>query len=94
MPAPVAIPDQPKWPNLPALAGMNGCQLAGLMALAAPAMNSSTTATLTQTMTLLKLADSLMPITRRVVTTKMMSTAGRLNMAVTCDREAGSVPSA
>src|ERR1035438_8459039 len=88
------IPDQPKWPDWPVLGGMNGCQLAEWMALAAPAMNSSTTATFTMTMMLLKLADSLMPTTSSVVTTKMMIIAGKLKMAVTCDRAVGSVPSA
>src|SRR5258706_8756473 len=60
---------------------MNGCQLAGLTALTVSAMNSSTTATLIITMTLLKFADSLMPITRRVVTRAMMRIAGRLKVA-------------
>src|ERR1700693_724916 len=61
---------------------MNGCQLAGLTACAAPTMNSSTTATFTNTMTLLTLADSLMPMTSRVVMIAIMMTAGRLNTAV------------
>src|SRR5437762_13124070 len=60
---------------------MNGCQLAGLMAWAAPMMNNSTTATFTNTITLLTFADSLMPMTRRVVTIAMMITAGRLRVA-------------
>ena len=45
-------------------------QLAGLIACAAPTMNTSTTATLTTTITLLTLADSLMPMTSSVVTTR------------------------
>ena len=61
---------------------MNGCQLAGLMAWAAPMMNSSTTATFTNTITLLTFADSLMPMTRSVVMIAMMMTAGRLKTAV------------
>src|SRR5438093_99315 len=60
---------------------MKGCQLAGFTALAASAMNTSTTATLTSTMTSLKLADSLTPITSSVVTMATMSTAGRLKIA-------------
>ncbi len=47
-------------------------------------MNSSTTATLIITITLLVFADSLMPITSSRVTIPMMMTAGRLKMAVTC----------
>src|SRR6266536_4630738 len=61
---------------------MNGCQLAGFTAWAAPIMKRITTATFTSTITLLKLADSLMPTTSSVVTTAMMSTAGRLKTAV------------
>src|SRR2546422_8531912 len=62
----------------PSGGGMNGCQLAGLIACVAPAMNRSTTATFTNTMTLLTLADSLMPMTSSVVMIAMMITAGRL----------------
>ena len=47
-------------------------------------MNTSTTATLTNTMTLLTVADSRMPITSSSVTTAIMMTAGRLKMAATC----------
>src|SRR2546429_9784833 len=64
---------------------MNGCQLAGLIAWAAPPMNSSTTATFTKTMTLLTFADSLMPMTSSVVMIAMMMTAGRLKTAVMVD---------
>ena len=67
---------------------MNGCQLSGLTAWAASAMKSRTTATLITTMTLLTVADSLMPITSRVVTRAMMTTAGRLNHAVTVEPSA------
>src|SRR6266568_1163367 len=94
MPAPVIIPLQPKWPELPVFAGMNGCQLAELMARAAPAMNSNTTKTFTKTIRLLNEADSLMPMTSSTVTTKMMRTAGRLKIALTCESVAGSVPRA
>src|SRR6266849_10557748 len=73
---------------------MNGCQFAELIAFAAPTMNSNTTASFTNTIRSLKVADSLIPNTRRVVTTKMMNTAGRLKMAVACKRVAGSVPAA
>src|SRR5438132_13442042 len=67
---------------------MNGCQLAGLIAWAAPPMNSSTTATFTKTMTLLTFADSLMPMTSSVVMIAMMITAGRLKTAVMVDPSA------
>src|SRR2546425_642467 len=85
--APVKTPLQPNSPatGTPSLAvcgGMNGCQLAGLTACAANTMNSNTTATFTNTMALLKFADSLMPITSSVVTRAMMITAGRLKIAV------------
>src|SRR3989440_10966701 len=73
---------------------MNGCQLAGLMAWVAPPMNRSTTATFTNTMTLLTLADSLMPMTSSVGMMAMMIMAGRLNTAVTCGRLFGSIPRA
>src|SRR2546428_11963249 len=63
---------------------MNGCQLAALTACAANTMNSTTTASLMKTITLLTLADSLMPMTRSVVTRAMITTAGRLKMADTC----------
>src|SRR5437867_11908368 len=67
---------------------MNGCQLAGLIAWAAPPMNSSTTATFTKTMTLLTLADSVMPMTSSVVMIAMMMTAGRFKTAVMVERSA------
>ncbi len=76
-------PDQPKSPHLPALSGMNGCQLAGLMALAAPKMKSSTTPIFRMTMRLLNPADSRMPMTSSTVTMATMMMAGRLKMAVT-----------
>ena len=59
MPAPVMIPLHPKWPELPVFGGMNGCQLAELIARTAPAMNSNTTETFTKTIKSLKEADSL-----------------------------------
>src|ERR1051325_502107 len=71
---------------------MKGCQFAVLIACAAPTMKTSTTATLMITMTLFTLADSLIPITRSVVTRAMMMTAGRLKIAVTWVRLDGSVP--
>src|SRR6266550_6072981 len=92
MPAPVITPVQPNSPRVPVFGDMKGCQFAGLMACAAPTMNNSTTATLTNTMTLLTLADSLMPTTSSVVTIAMMITAGRLKTAVTCGRVFGSIP--
>src|ERR1043166_2566465 len=62
---------------------MNGCQLAGFTALIVSAMNMSTTATLIITMTLLKFADSLIPMTSSVVTSAMMRMAGTLMRAAT-----------
>src|SRR5260370_40077480 len=67
---------------------MNGCQLAGFTARAANTMNRSTTASLMKTMTLLVVADSLMPMTRSVVTSAMMTLAGR------GQHDANSLPSA
>src|SRR5881628_3309464 len=61
---------------------MNGFQFSELTACAAPKMKSSTTASLMNTMALLTVADSLMPTTSSVVTIAMMTTAGRLKMAV------------
>src|SRR5882672_4282793 len=85
--APVKTPLHPNspatgTPSLTVCGGMNGCQLAGLTAWAANTMNSSTTATFTNTMMLLKFADSLIPMTSSVVTRPMMITAGRLKIAV------------
>jgi hypothetical protein len=51
-------------------------------------MKTSTTATLMNTMTPLTFADSLMPMTRSVVTRATMTTAGTLNQAVTCEPSA------
>ena len=62
---------------------MNGFQFADVTACAAPKMKSSTTASFTNTMPLLTVADSLMPTTSSVVMIAMMMTAGRLNTAVT-----------
>src|SRR5581483_1198595 len=47
-------------------------------------MNSSTTATFTNTITLLTVADSRMPTTNSSVTMAIIMTAGRLKMAATC----------
>src|SRR5216110_3370462 len=80
-PAPAITPVQPNAPRSPVLGGMKGCQLAGFTARTAATIKSRTTATLMKTMTLLTFADSLMPITSRVVTIAMMITAGRLNTA-------------
>src|SRR2546430_1823007 len=79
--APVMTPLQPYSPG-PSLGGMNGFQFAEWTACAAPKMKSSTTASFTNTMTLLTFADSLMPTTRSVVMIAMMMTAGRLKTAV------------
>src|SRR5712664_2090304 len=82
MPAPAMTPFQPNLPP-PSAGGMNGCQFAGLMACAAAMIKNTTTAPLMNTITLLTLADSLMPMTKRVVTIAMMMAAGRLKTAVT-----------
>ncbi len=55
-------------------------------------MTATTTATLTMTMTELTLADSLMPMMSRIVTSTAMSIAGRLMIPVTCGRLAGLMP--
>jgi len=44
-------------------------------------MNSNTTITLTNTITALKRADSLMPTTRMIVASMVMKTAGTLRIA-------------
>ena len=62
---------------------MNGCQFAVLMNAAPPRITISTTPTLTMTIAELTFADSLIPITIRIVTAIVMSTAGRLKTAVT-----------
>src|SRR5207249_12228065 len=84
IPAPCMTPLQPNWPRTPVLGGMNGCQLAEFTTLAAPKMNSSTTATFTNTIMLFTVADSRIPITSSSVMMPMMMTAGRLKIAVTC----------
>src|SRR6267143_887309 len=94
---PVNTPLQPNspatgTPSLTVCGGMNGCQLAGFTAWAAKTMNTNTTATLMRTITLLTLADSRIPITRSVVTSAMMMTAGELKTAVTCGRLPGLTP--
>ena len=81
MVAPCRIPEMPKRPNVPSLAGTNGTQFSWRTNGAAAAMNISTTATFTSTMMPLKRADSLMPTTRIAVTASTMKTAGRLMMA-------------
>jgi hypothetical protein len=50
------------------------------------AMNSRTTVTLMTTMTLLKVADSLMPMMRRMVMKATMNMAGRLSTAPVDDQ--------
>src|SRR5215471_11112793 len=56
--APRKMPDQPNSPQWPLFGGTKGCQLAELIARAAPRMNSTTTASFTNTIKLLNLADS------------------------------------
>jgi hypothetical protein len=50
------------------------------------AMNSSTTVTLTTTATLLTVADSLMPIISRIVSSPTMNIAGRLRTSPVADQ--------
>ena len=57
---------------------MNGCQFALFTYIEPNPITSRTIATLTTTMTLLKLADSLIPMTRSVDMATTRSTAGRL----------------
>ena len=71
---------------------MNGCQFAVLMAVIAPHDEKQHHRHLQQHDEVVEFADSLMPTTSSVVTTKMMSTAGRLKIAVTWASVAGSVP--
>src|SRR5271157_1235531 len=97
-PAARAMPDQPYSPNDPWLGGMNGCQLAAACAgcfntkAVAMAMKISTIVTLVITMAELKLADSLMPITRMSVIRAMTRNATTLNTPVTCGNVEGSTP--
>src|SRR5256886_5595099 len=95
IPAPAMTPFQPYLPG-PSAGGMKGCQLALLIAWAAAIIKRMTTAPLMNTITLLTLADSLMPMTSKVVTMAMMMAAGRLKTAVTCvpSWQATSVPRA
>src|SRR5437667_2527520 len=60
---------------------MNGCQFALLMNAAPPTITVITTPTLTITIAVLTLADSLMPMTIRIVTATVITTAGRLMIA-------------
>src|SRR5947208_737537 len=80
-PAPRSTPLQPYSPNEPAFGGINGCQFAELTYAAPPRMTMITTPTLTMTIAVLTLADSLMPITIRMVTAAVIITAGRLMIA-------------
>src|SRR6266849_2560246 len=94
---PVNTPLQPNspatgTPSLTVCGGMNGCQVAGLTAWAANTMNTNTTASLMRTITLLTLAGSRIPITRGVVPSAMMITAGKLQIAVTCGSVLGLTP--
>src|ERR1700720_505394 len=60
---------------------MNGTQFARLMKAAPPTITIRTTATLMITIAELTLADSLTPMTIRIVTRTVMITAGRLMKA-------------
>src|SRR6185437_11696440 len=80
-PAPRSTPLQPYWPNVPVFGGTNGRQFAVLMNAAPARITINTTATLMMTIAELTFADSLTPITMRMVTATVMSTAGRLMTA-------------
>ena len=82
-PPPRSTPLHPYSPKVPVLGGMNGCQLAVFTYAAPPTMTMITTATLTKTIAVLTVADSLMPMMMRIVTSTVMITAGRLKTAVT-----------
>src|SRR5262249_8642035 len=77
-PAPRSTPLNPYTPNCPAFSGMKGCQFAELTYAAPPRITITTTATLMITIAVLTLADSLIPMTIRIVTATVISTAGRL----------------
>ena len=72
--APATTPLKPKCSRSPVLGGMKGCQLSGFTCGAANTMKRITTASLMTTITLLTVADSLMPTTSKVVTMAMMRT--------------------
>src|SRR5271157_399198 len=97
-PAARAIPDQPYSPNAPWFGGINGCQFAaatvGCLSTNAPAMamKIKTIVTLTITIAELKLADSLMPITRISVIRQITRNATILNTPVTCGNFEASTP--
>ena len=73
MVAPCRMPEMPKLPKAPVLAGMNGCQFSVRIKGVAATMKSKTTATLMITIMELKRADSLMPTTRMAVTSRMIA---------------------
>ncbi len=79
------MPLTPYFPG-PSCGGMNGTQLSRLMYAIPHAMKSRTTVTLMTTMTLLKVADSLMPMMRRMVMNATMNMAGRLSTAPVDDQ--------
>ncbi len=74
----------PNSPNSPAFGGMKGCQLAVLMKPIPATTNSSTTAILTNTIAVFTLADSRMPLTSTIVTSRTTIMAGTLMIAVVC----------
>src|SRR5699024_586460 len=75
-------------PNLPVFSGMKGDQLAVSTNIPPAAITRITTATFTTTMIALTRADSWMPTTSSAVTNTVISTAGRLNTAVTIEPSA------
>ena len=95
--APRHTPDHPKCPKPPRFGGTNGCQFAfsssGRVTSVYPPtpMNTSSTATFTTTMKLLKFADSLMPTISTVVANMMPRNATRLNAPCCCGSVAGSI---
>src|SRR6202040_2870056 len=84
----------PNEPKLPVFGGRNTFQFSWAIAGCfrtkgrATAMNVRTAASLTNTTTLLKFADSLMPMIKIVVTPRMARKATRLNAHVACGKPA------
>src|ERR1700678_1999219 len=96
-PAPRATPDHPYSPKFPVLGGMNGCQfleaISGWCRTKYPAtpMKTRTMETFSITIALFRLADSLMPTTRTVVTKQIAMNATRLKAPVACGSVDGSM---
>src|ERR1700676_4378537 len=83
------MPDNPNGPNVPVLGGMKtfqfACAISGCFNTKAPAtaIKTNTAVSLTKTTPVLKVADSLIPMMRSVVTASIARNAIKLNLAVT-----------